>query len=164
MRFVADTMLGRLARWLRIVGQDVAYGPHLSGARLVQTARREDRMILTRNTRLIRRRELPPYLFIVSDHFRDQLRQVLSSFNLKPTAFLTRCLDCNEELSRADRALVHLRVPPYVWATQEHFQACPRCGRIFWGATHRQHIREELRGLGVVLPVGDDPTPRTQSG
>src|SRR5215510_13089078 len=74
--FAVDKMLGRLARWLRILGHDVAYGPHLHGDGLVACARREGRTIVTRDTALARERHLPPLVFVTSDHFREQLRQV----------------------------------------------------------------------------------------
>jgi hypothetical protein len=136
---------------LRIIGQDVAYGPHLSGSALVRTARREGRVILTRDTRLARRRDAPPRLLIVSDHFREQLRQVVSAYALDAgAAMLSRCLECNEELCEADRAQVRPRVPPYVWATQDRFATCRRCHRIYWGATHFERMREELVRLGLV--------------
>ncbi len=157
MRFAADRMLGRLARWLRVVGQDVAYGSHLSGMALVRTARREQRFLLTRDTRLARRRDCPPHLLIESDHFRDQLRQVLATVDLaNRMSMLTRCLRCNVELCAIDRARVHGRVPPYVWDTQERFAACPRCHGIFWGATHLERMRSELATMGVVVnaPMG----------
>jgi uncharacterized protein with PIN domain len=151
-------MLGRLARWLRIIGQDVTYGPHLSGATLVRAARREQRVILTRDTRLLRRRDLPPHLFITSDHFREQLCQVVSMFDLEPAAaMLTRCLDCNEELCEADPMRVRPRVPPYVWETQDRFVTCPCCHRIFWGATHLERMRDELARIGILSP-GNIPT------
>ena len=153
MRFAADRMLGRLARWLRIIGQDVAYGPHLSGTSLVQTARREGRVILTRDTRLVRRRGLPPHLFVNSDYFREQFRQVVSTFDLRsPSGIMTRCLDCNQELREADRLLVRHRVPPYVWATQDRFMTCCHCHRVFWSATHIGRIRAELKLLGISIP------------
>jgi uncharacterized protein with PIN domain len=148
-------MLGRLARWLRVVGQDAAYGPHLSGAALVGLARREGRTILTRDTRLVRRRDLPPHLFIESEHFREQLRQVIGTFGLEvgPGVF-TRCLDCNQPLREVDRARVHLRVPPFVWATQDRFVTCPRCRRLFWPATHLARMRDELAHLGLLPSDG----------
>jgi uncharacterized protein with PIN domain len=157
MRFAADKMVGRLARWLRIIGQDVVYGPHLTGTTLMQVARREGRMILTRDTRLVRRRNVPPHLFIHSDHFREQFRQVVAAFDLsRPSAIMTRCLDCNEELRETDRSTVRQRVPPYVWATQDRFMTCRRCHRVFWGATHMERMRAELRRLGVT-PPGETP-------
>src|SRR5215467_6140599 len=91
-RFAVDWMLGRLARWLRILGHDVAYGRHLRDRTLVDCARRERRLILTRDTRLLRDPELPPHLFIASDHFREQLRQVSEAVCVGAAPLLTRCL------------------------------------------------------------------------
>src|SRR5262245_36922355 len=104
-RFAVDKMLGRLARWLRILGHDVAYGPHLSGRTLVDQARHEQRLLLTRDTRLLRDPHLPPHLFIASDHFRDQLRQVAAAVPLG-AGFLHRCLDCNRPLESVSREAV----------------------------------------------------------
>jgi len=98
VRFAADRMLGRLARWLRILGHDVAYGPHLGGRTLVRCARQEGRLILTRDTRLERDPELPPHLFVTSDHFREQLRQVAAAVPIGGAPLLGRCLDCNRVL------------------------------------------------------------------
>lgn len=150
IRFAVDKMLGRLARWLRIIGQDVVYGPEFYGLALVQVARRDGRVILTRDTRLVRRRDLPPYLFITSDHHREQFRMVVAACGLDPTpAFLTRCLDCNDVLCEVDPTSVRPSVPPYVWATQERFYRCPRCQRIFWPATHFARMRAEVAAMGL---------------
>jgi len=148
--FAVDAMLGRLARWLRILGHDVAYGPHLRRAALVGCARRERRLLLTRDTRLLRDPELPPHLFIASDHFREQLGEVAAVVPLGG-GLLRRCLDCNEPLADAARDTVAAEVPPYVFATQMRFWRCPRCRHLYWAATHRTRIREELSRLG--LPV-----------
>ena len=149
VRFAVDTMLGRLARWLRILGHDVAYGPHLHGAALVACARTEDRTILTRDTRLVRRRDLPAHVFVASDHFREQLRQVAAVVPLARDAAFTRCLDCNRELVALDRETARPRVPPYVYATQERFWTCSGCGRAYWPATHHAHVRSELAALAL---------------
>jgi uncharacterized protein len=148
--FAVDKMLGRLARWLRILGHDVAYGPHLSGRTLVDRARREHRLLLTRDTRLLRDPQLPPHLFITSDHFRDQLRQVAASVPLG-AGFLGRCLDCNRPLEPVAREAVAATVPPYVLATQERFERCAGCGRVYWPATHRAHMLDELAALGLAV-------------
>jgi uncharacterized protein with PIN domain len=148
-RFVADRMLGRLARWLRILGHDVAYGPHLAGQTAAACARRERRLLLTRDTRLCRDPELPPHVFIHSDHFREQLRQVATTVPLRGATPLCRCLDCNRPLVAVLPADARDRVPPYVAATQERFLGCPGCGRLYWGATHRDHMLGELATLGL---------------
>ena len=146
--FVVDRMLGRLARWLRILGHDVRHGPHLGGRALVECARRERRLLLTRDTRLLRDPELPPHVFITSDHFRDQLRQLAAVVALGG-GFLCRCLDCNAPLEDVAPEAAAPHVPPYVRASQARFRRCPRCRRIYWPATHRTHMREELSRLGL---------------
>src|ERR1043166_7873630 len=92
-RFAVDWMLGRLARWLRILGHDVAYGRHLRDRTLVECARREDRLLLTRDKRPLRDPHLPRHLFVEDDHFREQLRQVAATVPLGGALLLTRCLD-----------------------------------------------------------------------
>ena len=146
--FAVDKMLGRLARWLRILGHDVAYGPHLSGRTLVERARRERRLLLTRDTRLLRDPHLPPHVFIASDHHREQLRQLAGVVPLGG-GFLGRCLDCNRALETVPREDVRATVPAYVFATQERFQRCPHCGHVYWAATHRDHMLAELGALGL---------------
>src|SRR5438552_13000462 len=118
-------MLGRLARWLRILGCDVAYGSHLAGRTLVDCARREGRMLLTRDTRLVRRRDLPPYVFVRSDRFRDQLREVAAAVPLDGTDFLRRCLDCNVLLEEVRRETARDRVPPFVCETAARLRRSP---------------------------------------
>jgi len=146
--FAVDTMLGRLARWLRILGHDTAYGPHLRGRALAACARRQRRLLLTRDTRLVRDPELPPHVFVTSNDFRDQLRQVAAVVPLGG-GLLRRCLDCNEPLVDARREAVAAEVPPYVHETQTEFWRCPRCGHLYWPATHRDRIHEELSRIGL---------------
>jgi uncharacterized protein with PIN domain len=148
-RFAADRMLGRLARWLRVLGHDVAYGPHLGGPTLVACARRERRLLLTRDTRLRRDPQLPPHLFLTSDYFREQLRQVAAAVPLGGPGLLRRCLACNRVLEEVPRERARARVPPYVYETTERFLSCGRCGRLYWPATHRARMLRELAALGL---------------
>ena len=145
-------MLGRLARWLRVIGQDVIYGPHLSGYGLVRAARQEGRLILTRD-RSLGKKSPPPYLFIESHRFRDQLRQVVEACRLEPAknAF-TRCVECNSVFEPIGKSDVEGRVPPYVFATQERFSYCRKCQHIYWPATHQRKMLEELKALGLKSP------------
>src|SRR5262245_28390815 len=83
-RFLADRMVGRLARWLRILGYDTAYLPQLSPAGLLREGRQQGRIILTRDTRLLHHQDAPPLVFIESDLFREQLKQVLDELRLDP--------------------------------------------------------------------------------
>jgi len=154
-RFAVDRMLGRLARWLRVLGHDVAYGPRLGGRELVACARREGRMVLTRDTRLCRD-AAPPHLLVASDDFREQLREVAAAVPLGPARLLARCLDCNSMLEDVERAAAERRVPPFVWSTHDRFLRCPRCDRFYWPATHRASMLRELAGLGLADGATDE--------
>ena len=154
-RFAVDRMLGRLARWLRVLGHDVAYGPHLRGRTLAACARREGRLLLTRDTRLCRDPQLPPHVFLTSDDFRAQLRQLAGAVPLGSRMAFGRCLECNRVLEDVPREQVRERVPPFVWETAPRFLACRGCGRLYWPATHLEHMRRELTALGL-HPEGSD--------
>jgi uncharacterized protein with PIN domain len=146
VRFAVDRMLGRLARWLRLIGQDAAYGP--TGGPLVRLARSEGRTILTRDRTLLRHPNVQ-LIFISSDHFRQQLQQVIHTFHLDPySGLFTRCTWCNRLVMPLTRDAAAAEVPPYVAATQRRFGRCPECGRVYWFGTHAELVQRELRGMG----------------
>jgi len=148
-RFIADGMLGKLATWLRILGCDVEYYPDIPDAEIVERALRTGRILLTRDTLLIRRRKARDnHFFVMGDGWRDQLRQVVEAFGIDPAGrFFTRCVRCNAPLEAIDKPLVAGRVPPYVYETQDAFSACPSCGRLYWKATHRGEMERQLREI-----------------
>jgi uncharacterized protein with PIN domain len=149
LRFAADRMLGRLVKWLRIIGQDVIYGPHLTGYGLIRAARAENRLILTRD-RGLKQKQPPAFLFIESNHYRDQLRQVVGQCALKlADELFTRCIECNAVLQSRPKDTLEKVIPPYVFSSQDKFFSCPTCRRIYWPATHHQKMLEELRNLGL---------------
>ncbi len=149
VKFAADRMLGRLARWLRVIGQDVIYGRHLSGYGLIHAARAENRLILTRDGGL-KKKQPPNYIFIASNDYREQLRQVIRECGLSVGAApFTRCLECNAVLQPKTKDSVETLVPPYVFSTQEKFFWCPQCRRVYWPATHHQKMLEELKKIGI---------------
>lgn len=148
-KFIADCMLRKLARWLRIMGCDTEYFSAIDDAELVARGERTGRLILTRDTLLIRRRKARTnHFFIEGDHFRDQLRQVVRAFSIDPfTRFLSRCIECNAPLHAVNRTEVTASVPPYVFMTQERFSTCPSCHRIYWNGTQQKRMAEELRAM-----------------
>ena len=143
-------MLGRLAKWLRILGYDVIYGEHLSGRGLIRAARANGRLILTRD-RSLRRKQPPPFLFIESNDYVEQLRQVLRVYDLSPgDRLFTRCLICNSQLQPRSKQAVEKLVPPYVFASQERFSWCGCCQKIYWPATHYQRMLDALAKVAVI--------------
>ena len=146
-RFLADAMVGRLARWLRILGYDAEYFPGEDDA-LLRKAWQENRVLLTRDTRLLRRRRLPPHLFIRSDHVQQQLQQVVAELHLDPAAPpARRCLCCNATLEPRRKAEVLGLVPEFTWSQHEAFWGCPGCQRIYWAGTHRRRMEEAIKAL-----------------
>jgi uncharacterized protein with PIN domain len=143
MRFVADAMLGTLAKWLRILGYDCVFDTSLNDHQLVRLARAEDRVLLTRDTELARRRGLRVML-IEAEVLDDQVRQVLATLDLAPQRSRSRCSICNERLEHLDHEAAAARVPAYVAQQHTEFRACPACGRVYWPGTHWQQIDQRL--------------------
>jgi len=150
LAFIADAMLGRLAKSLRLLGYDTAYSPDIEDSELKLRAMRDGRALLTRDHEL-KETSLPVRVLLVeSDHLEEQLVQVVDEFGLRPgPALFTRCLICNVRVEDVQPDAVRDRVPPYVFRTQSRFARCPSCGRVYWAATHVERAREWLdRVLG----------------
>ncbi len=143
-RFVADVMLGKLARWLRALGYDTLYFREAPDARLLGLALRERRRLLTRDAALALRAG-GAGLLVREAALEAQLREVVERCGLRPGAALTRCLECNGALVGRTPGEVRDRVPPYTFATQREFRECQGCRRVFWPGTHAGGILARLR-------------------
>ena len=147
-RFIADVMLGRLAKWLRIAGFDVLYSNRYSDDELVEISNREGRVLLSRDTRLLVRKSVKEFIFLESQNVQIQIRQVFHAMHIFDFSLpLTRCLSCNEALVETTRDSVRERVPAFVYKTQSRFKSCPKCGKIFWAGTHRNAVIQTLEKL-----------------
>jgi len=156
-RFLADAMLGRLARWLRILGFDCAYASEIPDAELVRRAAAEGRILLSRDRSLPEEWRLPGILLVRSEEPREQIREIVRAFDLAGAVRLfSRCSECNEPLRPAQEDEVSARVPPRVRASHDAFLACPACGRVYWEGSHTERIRrrleEVLGGSGPLTP------------
>ncbi len=140
MKFIADVMLGSLAKRMRLLGFDVLYDNTLSDNDLLQHALEEGRIILTRDTGLAARPFAKNHLLIESDRVDDQVRQVIGAFSLSPTAALTRCSVCNEPLQPLTKDEARDRVPAYVYLQARRFYHCGKCNRTYWKGTHVRNM------------------------
>ncbi len=141
-------MLGKLAKWLRIAGFDVLYSNRYTDEELVSLSAREERVLLSRDTRLLVQRSVRHFIFLESDRVQEQMKQIFrTTATTAIPGLFTRCLTCNEALSDIDREEVRGRVPPYVFQTQENFKFCARCQKIYWAGTHRQSVLRMLEKL-----------------
>lgn len=146
MKFIADAMLGRLAKWMRIMGCDVSYYRRIGDSELVDLALKEGRLILTKDTLLIRRKKARGNFFLVNGNsYKDQLKQVAGELSIDPYKdLLTRCVECNVPLTETSREKIRDSVPRYVFVSQDSFRTCPACGKVYWPATHRDGIMKML--------------------
>jgi hypothetical protein len=154
MIFAADEMLGKLARWLRMVGIDVTWANRVADEDLLRQAWDEGRVVLTRDTRFIRCLQPEEFLFIRNDTLEEQMREVFAHFpELKGGRHpLSRCVECNVPLEEIPKAAVEGRVWPFVYQTQEHFTTCPLCRRVYWEATHVREIRHKIGKMFLASP------------
>jgi len=147
-RFVVDTMLGRLARWLRAMGYDTTYPGRAEDGWLLELAVAENRILVTRDVSLARLAGHRGCL-IRSERVDRQLAEAVEALALIPSRsdWLSRCLSCNATIERRRRETVRERVPERVFRTQTEFMACPSCGRVYWWGSHADRILAQLQGL-----------------
>jgi len=153
-KFIADDMLGKLARFLRMLGYDTAYYRDISDKKLIEIALNEKRIILTRDTQLVERVMVNKYFLVESDDPELQLKKTIDLFGLcpDPCLLLSRCLDCNCLLDNIDKDAVKSRVWPYVFQNHERFMICPECGKIYWEGDHVRAMRARFEKWGVINP------------
>lgn len=144
-RFIADVMLGRLARWLRLLGFDTLYYFDISDNQLIRIAKEQGRFILTRDTGLVRIKGIGDYLLMESNDSFQQLLEVIRALNLKDFHLLNRCVSCNGQLSRLlDKTEIKDAVPDFVFLNFHIFLKCGGCGRVYWEGTHPRLFKEKL--------------------
>ena len=149
MKFIVDTNVGKLAKWLRMMGYDALFFDGSDDSQMVAAALAEGRAILTRDTQIMRRRVVTSgqlkVILIRGDEPERQMRQVVETLNLdcqfRPFAI---CLECNQPLVARSKQQVQGRVPPYVFQTQSQYMECPACRRIYWRGTHWQAMNKKL--------------------
>jgi len=145
MKFVADCMLGKLAKWLKILGFDVLYFRRIEDEELVALAAKEGRTLLTRDTRLVHKTKRLQHLSIISNRWEEQVVQVLAVFRLwdkiQPHS---RCLDCNQLLKPLSREEARNLATPFVLEKSNSLAICPACGRVFWKGTHYSDMEAKI--------------------
>ena len=149
LKFIIDNNVGKLAKWLRIMGYDTLFFNGINDSRMIAVALAEGRVILTRDTQIMKRgvvtRGQLKAILIKSDDPELQMHQVIDTLNLdcqlRP---FTICLECNQSLVERSKEEVKDMVPPYVFQTQSQYMECPACHRIYWRGTHWQAMTKKL--------------------
>ena len=141
-------MLGRLCRWLRILGEDAAYFTGNGKGGILYRSLKERRVILTRDSSLAPRKAYGVY-HVGSCDFRVQLKEVKERFGITVSKdrIFTRCAGCNSVLAQAEKRSVRGKVPGYIFSSHESFACCPRCGKVFWRGTHGELIKKVIETI-----------------
>ncbi len=149
MKFLADSSLGRLTKWLRILGYDTVYHRGEADRSFLRKAEKEGRVVLTRRKDVLKRNHPGLVVFVENDRVEDQIAEVLRKLRLEPTSekFFTICLECNALLKMVEKDDVRSEIPEYVYRTQQDFRRCPGCGRVYWPGTHRERATEIMKKI-----------------
>ncbi len=147
MKLLCDHMLGSLARWLRFMGYDTAYPEPTSDRDLIDMARREERILLTRDKELAGR--VREAVGIRSDDLDEQIREVAAVLPLRLIDPLSRCSLCNSVLLPVSRDAIEELVPVGVRSRHEEFWRCPSCQRVYWQGSHWDKMVERLNHLDL---------------
>lgn len=147
-RFVVDVNVGRLAKWLRVMGYDTLFPREAGDDELVRIAVREARVLVTRDAGIPRRRAVRlgqmSVVRIEHDDLQSQLRQLVRDLKLDLAGGFSRCVLCNQLLHPVGKDQVAERLPPYVFQSQRQFMECPQCLRLYWRGTHWSNMMSEL--------------------
>ena len=154
IKFIVDNNIGRLARWLRIIGYDTLLFKQKDDGEMIKIALGEDRVILTRDTQFMKRRLVTngklKAVLIKQDDPKTQLQKIVKTLNLnyhfRPFSL---CLECNQPLVPRNKEEVRDSVPPHVFETQDQYTECPVCHRIYWQGTHWGAMVKELESLSA---------------
>ena len=150
--FIADNNVGKLARWLRLIGYDTLLFKQKNDSQMIMTALKENRVILTKDSQFMKRRLVTSgrlkTVHIKQDDPKLQVREVAKKLNLnyyfKPFSL---CLECNQEVIARDKEEVQDRVPTHVSKIQTQYTECPACHRIYWQGTHWQAMVKKLQEM-----------------
>ena len=147
-RFVADRMLGKLAKWLRVLGYDVVYLRSADEKDILGQIK-QGRILLTRDRRARLWRNQSQVFIVHANDPKIQLREVVQGLKLprQDNALFSRCLFCNRLLTPVSREEVREEVPEHIYQTQDQFYRCPHCGKVYWPGSHPERMRQQLREI-----------------
>jgi len=139
--FIADVHLRKLARLLRLLGFDTLHSNAFEDEEIAEAARRERRIILTRDRQLLKRGSVTRGYWVRSTEPVEQAREVVRRFDLSERAEpLTRCPTCNGALERVKKEEVLAEIPPKTAAWLDEYYRCASCKKLYWRGTHAKRL------------------------
>jgi uncharacterized protein with PIN domain len=149
LKFVTDGMLGKLTRWLRMLGHDVEYSRSDDDRKLVEKAKSEKRVLLTRDFKLYQQAMTQGVDVVLveaatgAEKLADLARRF--DFNLEIDVTVSRCPKCNAKIKPVSKGLVIDRVPKATSTHYNEFWECSGCGQIYWQGAHWKRIEKTLK-------------------
>lgn len=145
MHFVADAHLGGLSHLLRMAGFDTLYDNHYHDSEIAAIAEKENRIVLTRDIELLKRRTITHGCYVHALKSTQQFKEIFDRLDLARSAEpFTLCMHCNAPLHAIDKALVEGRLPPRVRQHYQRFSTCDVCHRVFWEGSHWRSMQTLL--------------------
>jgi uncharacterized protein with PIN domain len=148
LRFIADAHLGKLARYLRLLGFDCLFYNNAGDRRLVIISVDQGRVLLTRDRELLMHRALTHGCFIHATEPKQQLQEIVQRLQLESEYnVFTRCMECNGRLRAVERSRIENQLPTHVRENCNEFWCCDDCGRIYWKGSHYREMRNFIDTL-----------------
>jgi uncharacterized protein with PIN domain len=155
LKFIADGMLGKITRWLRLLGHDVKYSNRLDDAALIAAAKKEKRILLTRDFELHKQAIAKGIIafYVEGETGEEKLAEIAKRFDidLSVDMAISRCPKCNSRVRPFSKEKVAAEVEKSTFAHYEEFWKCRKCGQIYWQGAHWKGIRRELEKTREVL-------------
>ena len=150
-KFIADIHLGKLARYLRMVGFDVLYKNNFDDDEIVKISLEEKRAILTKGRGILKRNDVTHGYWVRSSKVKAQVVEIIKRFDLKKLIEeFTRCIECNSMLESISKKEVINELPPKVSSSQNSFSVCPSCKKVYWKGTHYQRMLSFIKTIKKV--------------
>jgi uncharacterized protein with PIN domain len=155
LRFIADTMLGTLARRLRMLGIDTLFLRDAEDSELKYFVRSQDRILLTKDNQLVQQIIGNAWL-VQGFNAREEFASISSQLSTASCKLelLSLCLECNSRLEQVEGHKHRLKIPPYVLAEEKRFMGCPGCGKVYWEGTHGSNMKDEVSWMKRKVGAG----------
>lgn len=148
LKFILDVHLGKLSRYMRLLGFDVVYASNLEDSAIIDCASEESRTILTRDKGILKNKKVTHGYWMREILPKKQLYEVIRRFDLlKNIQPFTRCLDCNGNIVDVDKSKIKERLQPMTERCYEKFKRCQQCGKVYWSGSHYQRMQQFVETL-----------------
>jgi uncharacterized protein with PIN domain len=151
-KFIVDVHLGKLAKYLRILGFDTLYKNNSLASDLIKISHDEKRTILTKDREILKRNDITHGYWIRNHRLEEQLREVVKRFDLKKQIKeFTRCVDCNNLLVKIKKEEIIDRLPPKVKDWHDEFYFCQSCKKPYWKGSHYEKMKAFIENIRSVI-------------